>query len=780
MADELEFSLTARADMSVFKEDVRAGVAEAVAQVVNVPVRGAAGSGVASAGAGGQGSRVPVSYSAAEQRAVDDAVTRSYQQYGSARGAVGYSQGPAAMGGGPGGGSLSANIDTNQAEIAFRRVRGIWQALKDEIERTPIRMNVQSAGMSGMHAGGSGPGNQVPWGATSPNYSYLHGGRGHRPSGPSGLAPNINDLEDLVWDASGKALGATREDQEYRDRVAGRSPGTSPRSPGGGSGGGNIFTRRFGTRSGLGDATARGIIGLLGVQELAGASQSIREGNSDAGLASTREEAQLARARGLERATSGLIGSALTFIPNALDLDGSPQRMLREANEAVGLRQSEEQRRATGFGIEGDAAYRSGYRRGGRGYAEIERLRVETRQTVEDANRKANESEGMANERTEVVRKFVGVAAPVNRDLSYTEGGGYVQESGVRLKNLSDAKKQRELSVNALSQLGFAEEEYNADIGVARLSSDNAVSQAKGFARAINKRAIRAVNRQSIVNKYGERLTSDKKFYGDDEGFTRNTNERDAELLQFDSSNRMDDMRGLFSRGASAIARAGNSLNYARQLTGQRAVLDLTLARNPEGAAIAQNSNATNDRLRDTQNLPFGIRQLVQAGLRGVGSQQEQLIRRQFQSDRFETGEALDAANRQSRMRQAGGRYQLESELDEIVTGANRDRRALQESGKQEFVAKSNTLAANRIQERRKDFYRNVRFEEARAGLIETGTGNPFGNADKPFKDAEARIGKDGGVPDQPGSADKGTQDLLKKLDELIAVVRGKFVPKAT
>jgi hypothetical protein len=337
----------------------------------------------------------------------------------------------------------------------------------------------------------------------------------------------------------------------------------------------------------LGTGSYRGLLGLLGVTEVANAAQAIREGDAAASLAGTPEEAMLARAQGIERGTSGLLGSAMAFAPNLLDMQGSPQRMMREAQTAVALRQQRDQIRAQEFSNAGDAAFRQGFVQGGTPLAEISRSRIKTQEAMQQTQRRIAESEAALGE-TRIVSQFWSAAAGLGEAPEVREN---VLQGEARSTRRVQLATDRETLRNIQGEQQFIEERYGRDAARSRRANDNETYRYGLIRGGIGTRQLA---RRDIETRCAEQLDADQAQFGAFEGARRNRQGLEAALGAFDASNDRQDRQERSETGA------GNILDFT--------VTNLVRAGDNRAAGIARirGSRDAEIRARETQRRREG------------------------------------------------------------------------------------------------------------------------------------------------------------------------------
>lgn len=809
-----EISVPVIADLSQFRQQVRAAMEEA-AKGFSIPVRGR--------DPGGQGATAPVTYAQAEQRAVEQAMAMAQRQSGQVSGASAYASGSQS-----GGQGWTPRIDTNDAQIAMNRLRGIWQEVRSFVEK-PIKITVDAsgaeAGMAGARAAGRGraPNSREAVFAGADTYANQgpsareRGGSRYTPAGGMDLHPGLAETQDRLtslreqFDAMSPPPAPGASQAGTTRRAQGRQQAA----------GGNTF--------GLPTNSIRGLLGMAALGEIGNSITALRAGNADAQWASSPEERALIQAQALKTATGGFFGSAMAFIPDMLDSDYSPDKLVRNAKSAVEGRQMEKQSRDVRFATEGSVAYRSGLQSGGRAWGDYQRQNVERKKQIDDLKLGISDAEKSLDDRTAIVTENVS-AGMGGRGFQMTSGGEYVLAEGSdkRRETRRRLEEDRKAIKSATADKALADREAVRQRDDSRLASDNAIARAGEVARGATDREL---EQSDILRKASERATAYAERYGDaGEGKRRNADEVKAEQKAAEFLTRRDDQfeaAGLQARaqitrlgsqnrpGEAAILgayesgrkefvaakRAGkgpdviaginanmasdiggviagqarNFGNQQAQLDSQNAAMSQMLNRNPLGAQITGIRAQRDAALRDASSQLPGFRQMTEFAIRRNSAQQEQLADREFGRGQFETGESLDAANRQSRLRQAGGNNRIDAQLDQITTDAARDVRSLRDQGKddprvQANIVRRNMVAVNQIRESQDDYFRSIQFAEVSGGRIAAGQGNPFADVRKKFADAEDRVGKGKDAPE--------ADQLPAKVDAVIDLLK-MYLPKA-
>lgn len=595
--------------------------------------------------------------------------------------------------------------------------------------------------------------------------------------------------------------------------------GAGGRGAGGGSRAGRVS-------SWLGANSVRGIFGLLATSEINNALGAVRGADVAERAARTPEEAFLARAQANEQATSGLIGGAVALIPNLLDLPGAPQRALREAQEANAFRNIRDQTRQQQNATAANVAYRSGYAVGGRSQAEIARIEAVRRGETSTLNSEILDLQAKLSERTPIgtTRAY---ATPVGAGGTYTTGGEFSLTGEARTTAQQQLKERTDRLADTNAQAKFDTEQKKREEATFLRQSTAAESTSRMTARGATSRALerQALSdqyteaREKAVDLFGAaggaRVDRERDAaFGalefnnqrQDDDFTRslnlatqvqwlqNTNQPVAAAITAAVGQSSAQARNVFRAGfagrgivsgiggmARQLAAIGGNLAanvaapliqeqqtvYQQQqgIVGQAAVLQMQLDRNPLGAQLAGIAAQRDAYLNSQQfqSLSPAAQGRLRPIVQGYAELQERYARQQDRDRRFEIGDSLDAANRQSRLRQAGGDYRVDAVLDRIVTDTARDARQLERDRDPNNAVKRRTLGVNQLREARGDYFRSINFEEVEGGRIAAGRDRPFDAVERKFRDAEDRIGKskDGGPAGGGGPPTSGQMTTL-------------------
>jgi hypothetical protein len=647
------------------------------------------------------------------------------------------------MGGGlPGVPAAGMNVGATQAAVATAMAQAQQQA-------SPYAMQ---AAFGGMGAGASSPNwgtlmqgavqnAMYPTGASSPNWSYLMNQRG----------------------------GATQ-------------PTPRPAAPG-----------RNGFLGGAG--LVRTLIASELVAEASNALQSSRQADSDAGFAGTSEERALIHAQAAERIGNGVIGRALTFIPDLLDLSGSPARLLREGREGVAFRRASDDQWGRRRTVEANSAYRDAYGTGGTTAAEAARSDSISNRRISDLQGRASDLSAQLVKRTAVTTR--GVAVGEYETASITEGGDYELTGTARSAAQGELGTVNQELRDARDQARFEAARRADDVSDARRSVGNATRQAQLVARGGSSRDLA---RYDLGADASERMTGafrnrgyagmaeEWARFGADSaaqefGFKLDDQSRDVGLagdadvanLSAGGNSRGARIRSIQNRASEMVLDAVRKGSYSvgfnnnvaqwekaqvnavnadatRQFNaGQRGLayqaygLDRTLSNDPLGAqlgGIEANREEALQQARDAGLTPSQLARREQNVNRNAGLQ-ALVAGRNYSRMRSDVNRRLDGAIEREQLGIDGGPTRgIRQAISSIIEQTDMDVRAMGDQGLGPEGERRKDLGRLQLRGAQADFYRSIQYREGSPRGV-YGTGN-LGGVRGAFKDADEQIGKTG------------------------------------
>lgn len=569
----------------------------------------------------------------------------------------------------------------------------------------------------------------------------------------------------------------------------------------------------------LGTNSYRGLLGLFAAGEINHALGAVRGADVAERLATSPEEALLARAQANVQATSGLIGGTLALIPNILDIPGSPQRTLREAQTSSTLAQRASENEQARLGITVERAYRDAFSTGGDYRADIARAEAEAesqsaplthkrrlldlslKETVTRYQQEADEYGGSS------LRAY---DAPKLDGQDRTQALDDLNTVNARLQEISDAKKftvdrltnertllmgQSERSRRRMQRIGLGASTRYAQLDETRGRYQDAIQ------------AATLGNDQPLADQLGREQESATyaltRGFNDEDNQTRRGLFFGAQQASLSAGNRPTEaaISGIMaastdraiqmqrtggeanSPGMQALLRTATLANigavvapvvrdWQAQGIGLRGSIEQSAAilnRNPLGAALSGIQTQRDLALQQAGSLPWGMRQLSQMGINIAAQGQAAVVRQQFADQRYDVNTGLDAAINQSALRTRGGPSgQLAASLDEIVQRTRGEALNLERQGLGAEAGKRRRLGEFQVREFEANYYQGFSFQQMDPDAVATSRRGSLADMDDKFRKAERDAGKRGIGEGQGGEGNGFTKDQGETLIGLI------------